>query len=625
MTLKSYLRMLLAAVTLMFVTTGCNDDEEKVGPPPSYTFGIAVSDVTETEATVTVTPSNDQATYYYGAVKKADFDAFESDAAYAQNILATLKAAADRKVLSLEEYLQTALSKGSSPKKISDLMAGTDYYAVAIGILTDGRFTSDLVKEAFKTVAAPEPAPELTLSMRAGDANGQNTSSYVTCHIESSDITSAKAAFLMKADVDKLLAQGKTLADILASLQKDPSLNAQQVEKINSAGGYDLPCQGVPASTAVTAIVSVTNAAGKTTIDSASASTEAAQGGGDGPELTLTLRAGDLQQANKDSKAYMGAYAPTAVGALYGLFETSQVEAAIGNGATYDTIVTLDGDDMTKEDGWMEYLTTNPGIGVTFNGLKPNTSYTIIVKVTDSAGKSTTKYATASTETAGEPISVEMKNLSHGQMIYYGQAYDNPTLDYADWEVYIADATFDFATGGTGEYMIIELITAKSATTDITPGTYTVAASTNSISNLKAFTCWPGYVGQNAEGNNVMVATWYCNTVTRAQYPISGGTIKVSKSGGNYTFEFDIQSSSMNASVKGTYTGALSYIDATKQSAPARAPWANAANAPKRLVQYAAMQNVVDAQVSVINPLSFVKHAAVYEATISTLQISRSL
>ena len=32
MTLKSYLRMLLAAVTLLFVTSGCNDDDNKVGP-----------------------------------------------------------------------------------------------------------------------------------------------------------------------------------------------------------------------------------------------------------------------------------------------------------------------------------------------------------------------------------------------------------------------------------------------------------------------------------------------------------------------------------------------------------------------------------------------------------------
>lgn len=69
MTLKSYLRMLLAAVTLLFVTSGCNDDDDKVGPPPSYSFSVAVSDVAQTEATVTVTPSNDQATYYYAAVK----------------------------------------------------------------------------------------------------------------------------------------------------------------------------------------------------------------------------------------------------------------------------------------------------------------------------------------------------------------------------------------------------------------------------------------------------------------------------------------------------------------------------------------------------------------------------
>lgn len=70
-------------------------------------------------------------------------------------------------MLPLSEYLATALVKGSAPQKITDLTAGTDYYAVALGMLTDGRFTSDLVKEAFKTDDAPEPAPELTLSMRA--------------------------------------------------------------------------------------------------------------------------------------------------------------------------------------------------------------------------------------------------------------------------------------------------------------------------------------------------------------------------------------------------------------------------------------------------------------------------
>lgn len=67
----------------------------------------------------------------------------------------------------------------------------------------------------------------------------------------------------MKSAVDKALAEGKTLAEILAGVTTDPTLKTEQVEKINSADGYDLPCRGVPAATAVTAIVSVTSANGK--------------------------------------------------------------------------------------------------------------------------------------------------------------------------------------------------------------------------------------------------------------------------------------------------------------------------------------------------------------------------
>lgn len=57
----------------------------------------------------------------------------------------------------------------------------------------------------------------------------------------------------MKSAVDKALAEGKTLAEILAGVTTDPTLKTEQVEKINSADGYDLPCRGVPAATAVTA------------------------------------------------------------------------------------------------------------------------------------------------------------------------------------------------------------------------------------------------------------------------------------------------------------------------------------------------------------------------------------
>lgn len=57
---------------------------------------------------------------------------------------------------------------------------------------------------------------------------------------------------------------------------------------------------------------------------------------------------------------------------------------------------------MSTKDGWLDGLVKNPGIGVTFSGLDPATSYTCILKVTDSAGKSTTKHVAATTEGGGE-------------------------------------------------------------------------------------------------------------------------------------------------------------------------------------------------------------------------------
>lgn len=557
MTLKSYLRMLLAAVTLLFVTSGCNDDDDKVGPPPSYSFSVAVSDVAQTEATVTVTPSNDQATYYYAAVKKAEFDTFESDAAYAQHILDNLKAIADKKVLPLSEYLATALVKGSAPQKITDLTAGTDYYAVALGMLTDGRFTSDLVKEAFKTDDAPEP--ELVISKAGGyffgtsfgafdnftfwmsedtvtedmmDFTGEGTyllfdlnvavtgkatlpagtfpvasgadaeentiapgadygggmmtgsaivkinsdgtknylyidggalivegagSSYViTAKVTSGgkeyefkyeggvsiyDTTGGGGDFELSIDVTNITATTATvnvtssdetssyyfdlfdeedyqgyggtpegiaefISDLLAYYQAQyPSMTLPQIlSQIVSVGNDSYDFDGLtPGTKYYTFAIGVDATTGATTTTAVVKEfTTQAGGEGDGPELTLTLRAGDANGANTDTKVYMGAYAPTATGAYYGVFLTSDVEKVLAQGASYDAIVTQNGTDMSTKDGWLDRLVKNPGIGVTFSGLDPATSYTCILKVTDSAGKSTTKHVAATTEGGGE-------------------------------------------------------------------------------------------------------------------------------------------------------------------------------------------------------------------------------
>lgn len=413
MTLKSYLRMLLAAVTLMFVTTGCNDDEEKVGPPPSYTFGIAVSDVTETEATVTVTPSNDQATYYYGAVKKADFDAFESDAAYAQNILATLKAAADRKVLSLEEYLQTALSKGSSPKKIADLMAGTDYYAVAIGILTDGRFTSDLVKETFKTINAPEPALELTIDVTDITATAAKVS------VTSSDETSPYYFDLLDEEDYQLYGgtpEGITefISELWAFYQTQyPTLTLPQIlSQIVSIGNDSYDFDGLtPAAKYYTFAIGVDATTGAaTTTAVVKEFTTQAGGGGEGPELKLTMTVGDKDGNNRTTNVYVVAQSSAATSASYWLSLTSTVEQKLAAGETYESIA-AGGNAFPAE--WMKGL-NGAGIGLDYDKCQPGESWTMVLKVTDANGNSTVKHVEATTDTGqgggeGPELTLTMK------------------------------------------------------------------------------------------------------------------------------------------------------------------------------------------------------------------------
>ena len=401
MTLKSYLSMLLAAVTLLFVTSGCNDDDDKVGPPPSYSFSVAVSDVAQTEATVTVTPSNDQATYYYAAVKKAEFDTFESDAAYAQHILDNLKAIADKKVLPLSEYLATALVKGSAPQKITDLTAGTDYYAVALGMLTDGRFTSDLVKEAFKTDDAPEPALELSITMTPG-YNGEGTDTQMSVNFKASGRPAVSGKYLLAstAAIDAVIAKGGSYDDIIDNEENGYAFAAAELVELNSEEGTvgeDWVWGRLTPGTSYTVIAKVKDAEGNSVLKTAVESTAAAQGGGDGPELSIVMTPG-LNGANTDTRMTVDlkVSGKPAVAGKYMLNLTSAFEAAIAEGASYDEIIEAYGTEFTAEE--LTELNSAQGTqGWYWDKRTPETSYTAVAKVYDADGKSTLKYEVKST------------------------------------------------------------------------------------------------------------------------------------------------------------------------------------------------------------------------------------
>lgn len=115
---------------------------------------------------------------------------------------------------------------------------------------------------------------------------------------------------------------------------------------------------------------------------------------GDGPALELSAKAGDANGANTDTKGYIVATSPTAVAAKYGRWSKNVVDEA---GMSIDAIVTQYGVDGDAQ--FIEYL--NEGLGLTFNELDPATTYTVIFKVTDAAGKSTVKSVDFTTTGAG--------------------------------------------------------------------------------------------------------------------------------------------------------------------------------------------------------------------------------
>lgn len=237
------------------------------------------------------------------------------------------------------------------------------------------------------------------------------TATTATVNVTSSDETSSYYFDLF--DEEDYQGYGGTpegiaefISDLLAYYQAQyPSMTLPQIlSQIVSVGNDSYDFDGLtPGTKYYTFAIGVDATTGATTTTAVVKEfTTQAGGEGDGPELTLTLRAGDANGANTDTKVYMGAYAPTATGAYYGVFLTSDVEKVLAQGASYDAIVTQNGTDMSTKDGWLDGLVKNPGIGVTFSGLDPATSYTCILKVTDSAGKSTTKHVAATTEGGGE-------------------------------------------------------------------------------------------------------------------------------------------------------------------------------------------------------------------------------
>lgn len=304
-------------------------------------------------------------------------------------------------MLPLSEYLATALVKGSAPQKITDLTAGTDYYAVALGMLTDGRFTSDLVKEAFKTDDAPEPALELSITMTPG-YNGEGTDTQMSVNFKASGRPAVSGKYLLAstAAIDAVIAKGGSYDDIIDNEENGYAFAAAELVELNSEEGTvgeDWVWGRLTPGTSYTVIAKVKDAEGNSVLKTAVESTAAAQGEGDGPELSIVMTPG-LNGANTDTRMTVDlkVSGKPAVAGKYMLNLTSAFEAAIAEGASYDEIIEAYGTEFTAEE--LTELNSAQGTqGWYWDKRTPETSYTAVAKVYDADGKSTLKYEVKST------------------------------------------------------------------------------------------------------------------------------------------------------------------------------------------------------------------------------------
>ena len=134
----------ISDVTTKFFTTA----EEVIDP--SMTFGIVVSDIMPRGAAVTVTPSNNAATYYFDVVSKEEYDGYADGSEYANKTIIKLKEYSDE----LKESFTYFLSLGTKTNRFNaiDIHPDKEYYAVAFGVAADGTLTTDVATKLFKTL-----------------------------------------------------------------------------------------------------------------------------------------------------------------------------------------------------------------------------------------------------------------------------------------------------------------------------------------------------------------------------------------------------------------------------------------------------------------------------------------
>ena len=165
-------------------------------------------------------------------------------------------------------------------------------------------------------------------------------------------------------------------------------------------------------------------------------------------------------------------------------------------------------------------------------------------------------------------VNLSAAGYKYGYAVYYGQAWDIESTDYADWILYVSKTAFDINDEdfmSNGDYAKIEILTEKSETTAVPAGTYTCMTTGDESEFV------PGALiyGMTDDEGYPTDGTWFFQGDDWAG--ATGGSIAVkSVKGTAYTIDVDLVDEDYGYSVTGSFTANLEYIDATASAAQAR-------------------------------------------------------
>ena len=126
--------------------------EARTAAKEALSLAISVSDVADMNATITITPNDKEATYFYDYVKKSDYDAWGGDEkTIAQNVEYMDQAIAYLAMAGYNITYSYWLDNGDMSGKVENLVPETDYVVFAFGMNEDGTITSGLSRADFKT------------------------------------------------------------------------------------------------------------------------------------------------------------------------------------------------------------------------------------------------------------------------------------------------------------------------------------------------------------------------------------------------------------------------------------------------------------------------------------------